>query len=107
MVFEALLKSTKTAFRTFEPPSSNFAIVCARRPTASKVLLVFLYTNWFNHWISSENFHYFPEGALGVCPYLHMPRAKREPKYTLFEFVEAAKAMENLVGIEPYSRLLK
>ncbi len=38
MVLKALLKSTKTAFSTFEPPSSDFAIVCARKPTASKVL---------------------------------------------------------------------
>ncbi len=47
MVLKALLKSTKTVFRTFEPPSSDYAIVCARRPTASKVLLAFLYANWF------------------------------------------------------------
>ncbi len=25
-------------------------------------------------------FHYFPEGALEVCLYLHLPRIKREPK---------------------------
>ncbi len=55
----------------------------------------------------NENFYYVPEGALEVCPYLHVPRVKREPKYTLIEFVEAAKAMENWVGIEPCSRLLK
>ncbi len=24
-----------------------------------------------------ENFHYFPEGALEACPYLHVSRAKR------------------------------
>ncbi len=47
----------------------------------------------------NENFHYFPEGALEVCPYLYVPRVKREPKYTLIELVEAAKAMENWVGI--------
>ncbi len=29
----------------------------------------------------NENFHYFPEGALEVCPYLHVPRVKRESKY--------------------------
>ncbi len=39
MVLKAMLKSTKTAFSTFEPPSSDFAIVCARRPTAFNVLL--------------------------------------------------------------------
>ncbi len=55
----------------------------------------------------NENFHYFPEGALEVCFYLHMPRVKREPKYTLIECVEAAKAMENWVGIETCPRLLK
>ncbi len=53
------------------------------------------------------HFYYFPEGALEVCPYLHVPRVKREPKYALTEFVEAAKAMENRVGTEPCSRLLK
>ncbi len=53
----------------------------------------------------NENFHYFPEGALEMCPYLHVPRVK--PKYTLIEFVEAAKAMEDWVGIEACSRLLK
>ncbi len=42
-----------------------------------------------------ESFHYFPEGALEVCPFLHVPRVKRESKYALIEFVEAAKAMEN------------
>ncbi len=31
---------------------------------------------------NNEIFHYFPEGALEVCPYLHVPRVKREPKYT-------------------------
>ncbi len=54
-----------------------------------------------------ENYHYFLEGALEVCFYLHVPRVKLEPKYTLIEFVEAAKAMENWVGIEPCSELLK
>ncbi len=54
-----------------------------------------------------ESFHYFPEGALEVCPYLRVPRVKREPKYALIEFVEAAKAMENWVGFEPCSRLPK
>ncbi len=42
----------------------------------------------------NETFLYFPERVLEVCPY-HMPRVKREPKYTLIEFVEAAKAMAN------------
>ncbi len=55
----------------------------------------------------NENFHCFPEGSLEVCPYLHVPKVKREPKYTLIEFVEAAKTMEDWVGIEPCSRLLK
>ncbi len=55
----------------------------------------------------TENLYYFPDGALEVCPYLHVPRVKREPKYTLIEFVEAAKTMENWAGIEPCSRLLK
>ncbi len=54
-----------------------------------------------------ESFHYFPEGALEVCPYLHVPRVKREPKYTLINFSETTKAMENWVGIEPCSRLPK
>ncbi len=55
----------------------------------------------------NENFYYFPEGALEVCPYLHVPRVKREPKYSLIEFMEAAKAMKNWVSIETCSRLLK
>ncbi len=55
----------------------------------------------------NENLQYFPERALEVCPYLDVPRVKREPKYTLIEFVDAAKAMENWVEIEPCSRLLK
>ncbi len=55
----------------------------------------------------NENFYCFPEGALEVCPYFHVSRIKREPKYTLIEFVEAAKAMENSVSIEPCSRLLE
>ncbi len=42
-----------------------------------------------------------------MCHYLYVPRIKREPKFTLIDFVEAAKAMENWVGIEPCSRLLK
>ncbi len=37
----ALLKSTKTTLCTFDPPSSDFAILCTRRLTASKVLQVF------------------------------------------------------------------
>ncbi len=54
-----------------------------------------------------ESFHYFPEGALEVCPYLRVPRVKREPKYTLINFSETTKAMKNWVGIEPCSRLPK
>ncbi len=42
-----------------------------------------------------------------MCLYLHVPRVKREPKYTLIEFVEVAMAVENWVGIEPCSRLPK
>ncbi len=42
-----------------------------------------------------------------MCSYLHVPRVKCEPKYTLIDFVEAAKAMENWVDTEPWSRLLK
>ncbi len=49
----------------------------------------------------------FPEGGLDVCPYLHVPRAKRESKYTLIDFVEAAKPMENSVGIELCPWLLR
>ncbi len=49
----------------------------------------------------------YNEGALEVCPYPHVPRVKQETKYTLIDFVETAKAMENWVGIEPCSRLLK
>ncbi len=51
----------------------------------------------------NENIHYVPEGALQVCPYPHVPRVKRESKYTLIDFVEAMKAMENWVSIEPCS----
>ncbi len=29
----------------------------------------------------NKNFNYFPEGALEVWPYLHVPRVKHEPKY--------------------------
>ncbi len=54
-----------------------------------------------------ENFYHFPEGALEACPYLHVPRVQREPKYSLIEFVEAAKTMENWVSIQPCSRLPK
>ncbi len=54
----------------------------------------------------NENFHYFPEGALEVCHNLQVPIVKPEHKYSLIEFVVAAKAMENWVGIEPWSRLL-
>ncbi len=50
--------------------------------------------------IYNKNFHYFPERALEVCPYLNVPRVNREAKYTLIKFVEVAKAMENWVGIE-------
>ncbi len=59
------------------------------------------------HFLNIENFHYFPEGAVDVCPYIHVPRVKHEPKYTLIEFVDAARAMENWVDIEPCSWLLK
>ncbi len=52
-------------------------------------------------------FHYFPEAALEVRHYLHVPRVKREPKYTLIELLEAAKAIEIRVSIEPCSRLIK
>ncbi len=55
----------------------------------------------------NETFQYFPEGVLEVCHYLHVPRVKRGPKYALIDFVEAAKAMENWVGVEPCSRRLK
>ncbi len=58
------------------------------------------------HFLHNENFHYF-EGALEVCHYLHVPRVKREPKYILIDFAVAATAMENRVGIEPCSRLLR
>ncbi len=56
--------------------------------------------------LNNKNFLYFPEGTLQVCHYLNAPRVKHEPKYTLIAFVEAAKAMENWVGIEPCPRLL-
>ncbi len=49
------------------------------------------------HFLYNENFHYFPEGALEVCPYPHVPRVKREAKYTLIDFVEAAKAMRLVI----------
>ncbi len=57
--------------------------------------------------LCNEHFHYFPEGALEMWHYFRVPKAKREPKYTLIDFVEAAKAMENWVGIEPCLRLLR
>ncbi len=47
-------------------------------------LLRFLYT---------ENFHYLPEGALEVCHYHRVHKVKREPKYTLINFMEAAQAI--------------
>ncbi len=59
------------------------------------------------YFLTNENFFNFPEGALEVCPYLHVPRVKREPKYTLIEFVEATKGMETCVGIERCPRRLK
>ncbi len=65
-----------------------------------------LYTGLWR-FLYNENFHFFPEGAPEVCPCLHVPRIKREAKYTLIEFVEAAKALGNWVSIEPCSRLLK
>ncbi len=52
----------------------------------------------------NENFHCFIEGTLKA---LHVSRVKREPKHTLIELVEARKAIENWVGIEPCSRLPK
>ncbi len=77
----------------------------------------YLITDHFSHqhhlymglcrFLYNENFYYFPEGALEVCPYLLVPRVKREPKYSLIEFMEAAKAMKNWVSIETCSRLLK
>ncbi len=36
--------------------------------------------------------------------HFRVSKAKREPKYTHFDFVEAAKAVENWVGIEPCSQ---
>ncbi len=48
--------------------------------------------------LCNENFHYCPEGALEEW---------REPKYTVIDFVEAAKPMENWVGIAPCSRLFR
>ncbi len=51
-----------------------------------------------------ESFHDFPEGALEVCQYHRLPRVKSEPKYTLIDFVEA---MENWVGIESCSLLVR
>ncbi len=51
------------------------------------------------------NFHYFAEGVPEVCHYLHVPWVKHEPKYTLIDFVEAAKAIEKWFGIETCSRL--
>ncbi len=35
--------------------------------------------------LCNENFDYFPEGAIEVCSHLHVPKIKREPKYTLIE----------------------
>ncbi len=46
-----------------------------------------------------ENFHYFPEGALEVFHYLHMPWVKHEPQYIFIDFVDATKAIENWAGI--------
>ncbi len=37
----------------------------------------------------NENFLYFPERALEECHNLYVPRVKREPKYTVIDFVEA------------------
>ncbi len=54
-----------------------------------------------------QNFHYFPEAALEVWHYLHVPWVKREPKFTLIDFVEAAKALGNWVGIGLCSQLLR
>ncbi len=40
----------------------------------------------------NENLHYFPEGALEVCLYSHVPRVKRESNCTIINFVEAARS---------------
>ncbi len=53
------------------------------------------------------NFYYFLEGMLEVWHYFRVSKAKREPKYTHFDFVEAAKAVDNWVGIEPCSQQLR
>ncbi len=50
----------------------------------------------------NDNFRYFPEGGLVGWHYFHGSKAKREPKYGLIEIVEAAKAMKNWIGIEPF-----
>ncbi len=54
-----------------------------------------------------RNYHYSLEGVLEVCDYHRVPWVKFEPKYTLSDFVETAKAMENWVGIEICSRILR
>ncbi len=54
---------------------------------------------WRFHY--NESFHYFPKAALEVWHYLRVHRVKREPKYTLINFVEAAKALGNWVGVGP------
>ncbi len=55
--------------------------------------------------IYTENFHYFPEGALEVYHYHSVPRVKHEAKYTLINFMKAAKTMENWVSIGPCPQL--
>ncbi len=57
--------------------------------------------------IYTENFNYFPQGALKVCHYHSLPRVKREPKYTLIDFMEAAQTKENWVSIGPCPQLHK
>ncbi len=39
---DALLKSTKTSLQPLQPSSGDFAIVCVSKPTAFKVLGLFI-----------------------------------------------------------------
>ncbi len=48
---------------------------------------------------------YWP-GALLLNPH-HTPKSQRESKYILIDFVEAAKAIEDWVGIMPRSQVLR
>ncbi len=52
----------------------------------------------------SRTFH---RHELANALYHCVPRVKREPRYTLIDFVEAAKSMENWVGLESCSGQLK